>query len=56
MRSIDPEPTPFQPLGDRVKKPDPTPRPQWTQVPGAPKGVEQDKDGRMRNEQPTPKG
>lgn len=49
MKTTDPDPQPFRPLGEKVPKPAPAPRPEWTQVPGAPKGVEQDKDGRMRN-------
>lgn len=52
MRSTDPDPKPFRPLGDRVEKPKgAAPAP----VPIAP-GVVRDPDGKYRTNLPLPKG
>lgn len=52
MRTTDPDPVPFQPLGQKVEKPAPPPAPEWKQVPGAAKGVEQDRAGHLRTNIP----
>lgn len=40
-------------LGAPIRKPAPA-APEWKQKPGAPKGIEVDAKGRMRNQAPTP--
>lgn len=45
MRTTDPEPRPFQPLGEKVQRapaPPPSPKPQGSS------GIVTDKDGRMK--------
>lgn len=53
MRTTDPDPQPFRPLGEKVTKPAPAPAsPLWKPVPGAAKGVEVGPDGRLRTNIP----
>lgn len=48
MRTTDDlNPERFQPLGQKVPPPAPPPKPEWTQVPGAEKGVGIGPDGRL---------
>lgn len=51
MRSTDPEPAPFQPLGDKVKKPEPPP-PGWKQLRP---GIWEGPDGKLATEPPKAK-
>jgi hypothetical protein len=51
VRTTDPEPTPFQPLGDRVKAPAPAPTP-WKQLRP---GVWEGPDGKLATEPPKEK-
>jgi hypothetical protein len=43
---------PWRPLGHPEPKPSKPAQPEWTQVPGAAKGVEQDRSGRLRTNIP----
>jgi hypothetical protein len=56
MRTTDdPWPAPLPPLGERVVKPEPR-RPEWVQVPDAPKGVERNvRTGQLRTDGTLPK-
>lgn len=47
MRSTDPEPRPFGPLGEKVT-PKTTPKPEPTQTPVGPYGIVTGSDGKMR--------
>jgi len=49
-------PEPIRPLGAPIRKPAAPAQPQWKQVEGATKGVEQGPDGRLRTNLPLPKG
>lgn len=40
---------PWKPFGEKVEKPAPA-KPEWTQVPGAAPGVQQDKHGHLRTD------
>lgn len=46
MRTTDPDPVPFKPLGEKVIPP-PPPAPEWKQIPGAAKGVGIGSDGKL---------
>ena len=43
---------PWKPFGEKVQKQDKPAQPEWTQVPGAAKGVEQNRAGQMRTNIP----
>lgn len=48
MRTTDPDPVPFQPLGQKVPAAAaPLSAPEWKQIPGAAKGVGVDPDGKL---------
>jgi hypothetical protein len=54
MRTTDPDPLPFQPLGAKVTKPEPAAKPQ---APQGPSGIVTDEHGRMSTtDHPLPKG
>lgn len=48
---LNPEP-PFKPFGEKVTPPAPPAPPEWTQVPGAAKGVERNRAGYLRTNIP----
>lgn len=48
MRSTDPDPKPFGPLGERVQRPTQAPAATPAQKPQGPAGILTDSDGRMR--------
>lgn len=47
MRTTDPDPRPFQPLGEKVPRPAPA-APKPVPVPGAASGIVKGPDGRMQ--------
>ena len=51
MRTTDDlqEPEKHLPLGPPIKKPEPA-KPEWTQVPGAAEGVQQNREGKLRTD------
>jgi hypothetical protein len=49
----EPDPAPFQPLGDRVQTPQPG-RPEWQPLPHAP-CIEVNRQGQLRTNLPLPK-
>lgn len=51
MRNTDPDPRPFQPLGEKVKPPAPASEPTWRPKPNAPR-IEIGPDDRMRTNIP----
>jgi hypothetical protein len=54
MRTNDPDPQPFQPLGEKVVKPEPL-TPEWKPL-SHNASIEQGRDGKLRTNQPLPKG
>lgn len=56
MRSIDPDPEPWRPLGHPIAKPsEAAPAPAPTPLPGAPH-IERGPDGKLSTNLPLPKG
>jgi hypothetical protein len=56
MRTNEPDPPPWKPLGSPIAKPASAPAsPLWKPVPGSP-GIEQHRDGQLRTDLPLPKG
>jgi len=50
MRTTDPDPAPFKPLGEKVTPPAPPTPPEWRQKPGAAEGVQENRDGKLRTD------
>lgn len=42
----------FKPLGSPIPRAKPAPEPEWRQKPGAAKGVQEDRNGRLRTNIP----
>jgi hypothetical protein len=53
MRTTDPEPQPFQPLGEKVDRTPPDLTPEWKPRPGSP-GIYENREGRVRTDMPLP--
>jgi hypothetical protein len=47
MRTTDPDPKPFRPLGEKVTPPAPPPAPEWKPRAGSP-GIEENAQGQLR--------
>lgn len=56
MRSTDPEPEPWRPIGERVQPKAPTPKPEWSPLPDNPAIERNRATGRLRTNLPLPKG
>lgn len=54
MRTTDPDPTPFRPLGEKVTKPAPAPA-SSSPAPRGPSGLVTDADGRIRTTEHKPR-
>jgi hypothetical protein len=54
VRTTDPDPAPWQPLGERVQKTTPA-SPAPAQAPGAAPGILRGPDGKLRTNLPLPK-
>ncbi len=54
MRTNEPDPEPWQPLGERVKPAVSPPAPAWRDKPGSP-GIEESRAGHLRTNLPLPK-
>jgi hypothetical protein len=53
MRTTDPEPEPFNPLGEKLNRNPPDSGPEWKPRPGSP-GIYENRDGKVRTDMPTP--